>query len=168
MSLCRFKLQEVRTDTKKYPYLLLPSLAKWQECSVNRNNKELLNKGLDCLAKIAADPSLEILASQLVINVIVSSSNLKPFCASKEDVTCNQMIWGYAEADGPWFNANVADSAYQEGDSTKNWLWIRFTELDVGGRNNANAWDAGGSTVAHEVCGLFMVQGCMAAAAVHH
>jgi hypothetical protein len=28
--MCRFKLQEVRSDEQQYPYLLLPSLQAWQ------------------------------------------------------------------------------------------------------------------------------------------
>lgn len=148
---CSFKMQEVRTDAAKYPYLLLPSLSKWQECSINNNNKQLEQKGLECLGKAAAQPSVVILTSQLVINVIISSSPHRPSCSGEQDITCNHTIWGYAQADGPWFNAGTADPNYQEGDSAGNWLWLRFTELDVGGRNNANVWEAGGNTFAHEV-----------------
>ncbi|WIA40342.1 hypothetical protein OEZ86_013709 [Tetradesmus obliquus] len=146
-----FKMQEVRTDAAKYPYLLLHSLSKWQECSINNNNKQLEQKGLECLSKAAAQPSVVILASQLVINVIISSSPHRPSCSGEQDITCNHTIWGYAQADGPWFNAGTADPNYQEGDSAGNWLWLRFTELDVGGRNNANVWEAGGNTFAHEL-----------------
>jgi hypothetical protein len=128
-------------------------LAKWQECSINDNNAgQLLQQGLDCLAQIAAHPSVVTLASKLVINVIVSSSPHKPYCAGAQDVTCNHTIWGFVQADGPWFNAGTAEPDYQEGDSTKNWVWLRFTEFDVGSKNNANSWDAGGNTFAHEVC----------------
>jgi hypothetical protein len=148
---CRFKLQEVRTDVNKFPYLLLPSLAKWQQCSINDYNPQLQQQGFDCLAQIAAHPSVVTLASELVINVIVSSSPYKPHCEGEQDVTCNHKIWGFVQADGPWFNPNVAKPDYQEGDSLKNWMWLRFTEFDVGSKNNANSWDAGGNTFAHEV-----------------
>jgi hypothetical protein len=156
----RFRLQEVRTDPNKYKYLLLPSLAKWQECSVNINSVELANKGLNCLDQIANYTSLVTLASQLVINVIVSSSPDAPYCSDK-DVTCDHTIWGYAQAQGPWSNSYTADPEFQEGNSSNSWVWIRFNMFDIRGRNNAdNAWEGGGSTLAHEVrllCCFFWV-----------
>lgn len=96
---CRFELQEVRYDSKKYPYLLLSTVKDWQDCTGNPSQE---GAGFPCLAQTAAFPEVAALTKKQVINIIVGGSIFPKWCNGTEAESCSSLYSGYTGSIGPW------------------------------------------------------------------
>lgn len=143
---CRFKLQEVRSDVGKYPYLLLSSLSDWQSCSGNPNQEAA---GFPCLKDTAKFPDVSALAEDLVINVLVGGSQITPFCNGTDAEVCTSLYLGYCSAMGPWFMQ--ASPTWREGLSEENWVVVTWDMFAPTVKNAWRFWNGGAVTVAHEL-----------------
>uniref|UniRef100_A0A383WEZ8 Peptidase M43 pregnancy-associated plasma-A domain-containing protein n=1 Tax=Tetradesmus obliquus TaxID=3088 RepID=A0A383WEZ8_TETOB len=145
----QFKFQAVRQDASAHAYLNLGTMQDWQHCTPHPNSDELDARGMACLARLALAPSVARLASRHVINVFVSGSNREDYCA-EDDQVCRHSLAGLAHADGPWWNTTYADKLWREGDSAKNWVWLRWIHFDPDDFNRGE-WQDGGTVLAHEL-----------------
>lgn len=146
-ALIQFELQEVRYDSKKYPYLLLGSLKDWQECTGNPSQEDA---GFPCLAETAQYPEVASLVKKHVINVIVGGSGASPiFCNSTSDDVCGSLYAGYTGSIGPWFMR--PSTSWSENVAAENWIFLTWDEFSPMVRNSKRFWDGGGVTFAHEL-----------------
>jgi hypothetical protein len=141
-----FKLQEVRSDVEKYPYLLLSSLEDWQSCTGNPSQEAA---GFPCLKDTAKFPDVAALAEKLVVNVIVGGSQTSAFCNFTSTEVCSSMYLGYCSAMGPWFTR--PSPTWREGLSEENWVFITWDMFAPSVKNAWRFWDGGGVTLAHEL-----------------
>eukprot|EP00878_Enallax_costatus_P008301 GHUV01008678.1.p1 GENE.GHUV01008678.1~~GHUV01008678.1.p1 ORF type:complete len:306 (+),score=26.08 GHUV01008678.1:518-1435(+) len=141
----QFKLQEVRSDVEKYPYLLLASLSDWQSCSGNPSQEAA---GFPCLRETAKFPDVAVLAQKHVVNVLVSGSQTSAFCNAGDEV-CTSLYLGYCGAMGPWFAR--PSPTWKEGLSEENWVYISWDQFAPSVKNAWRFWDGGGVTLAHEL-----------------
>lgn len=149
----QFKLQEVRHDAKKYPYLWLSSLDSFYTCSTTYDE---IAANFPCLSQTAADPSVAALAAQHVINVFVSGCLPWPNSPGCTPTSKANILLGYSRAIGPWFSADARQRTpgamdWKEGDAGQNWMWLVWDLFDPRIANSPRFNDRGGVTLAHEL-----------------
>lgn len=135
----------MRSDPKKYPYLLLGSLKDWQQCSGNPSQEAA---GFPCLAETAQDPLFAALTKKYVLNVIVGGSSTAPFCNGTKEELCTTLYSGYTGSIGPWFTRPSA--SWSEASTGENWVFITWDMFAPSVRNALRFWDGGAVTLAHE------------------
>lgn len=113
-------MQEVRTDPKQFPYLLMKSLADWQACS---RNDAATDQGMACLEDKATNPNVSSLTSDYVINMLVLGSQSYDLC-QRQDPICNSLALGFANPYGPWFGPGY-DPTWREGLVSQEWVYMQ-------------------------------------------
>eukprot|EP00882_Tetradesmus_deserticola_P002360 GHRQ01002518.1.p1 GENE.GHRQ01002518.1~~GHRQ01002518.1.p1 ORF type:complete len:685 (+),score=199.38 GHRQ01002518.1:243-2297(+) len=143
----QFKLQEVRSDVKKHPYLLLSTLDDWQSCTGNPSQE---TAGFPCLQETAKFPEVAELAEKHVVNVLIGGSQTPMFCnTTASDAVCTTLYYGYTGSIGPWFTQ--ASATWREGLSEENWIVMTWDFFAPEVANSKRFWDGGAVTLAHEL-----------------
>ncbi|WIA42609.1 hypothetical protein OEZ86_008583 [Tetradesmus obliquus] len=143
----QFKLQEVRSDVKQHPYLLLSTLDDWQSCTGNPSQEAA---GFPCLQETAKFPDVAALAEKHVVNVLIGGSQTSLFCnTTAPNSICSTLYFGYTGSIGPWFTK--ASATWREGLSEENWIVMTWDFFAPEVANSKRFWDGGAVTLAHEL-----------------
>eukprot|EP00883_Tetradesmus_obliquus_P014390 jgi/Sobl393_1/7431/SZX73457.1 len=143
----QFKLQEVRSDVKQHPYLLLSTLDDWQSCTGNPSQEAA---GFPCLQDTAKFPEVSALAEKHVVNVFIGGSQTSLFCdTTAADKVCSTLYFGYTGSIGPWFTKS--SSTWREGLSEENWIVMTWDFFAPEVANSKRFWNGGAVTLAHEL-----------------
>jgi hypothetical protein len=143
-----FRLKEVRTDPRQYPYLLTSgTVDDWHRCAPSE-------QGWDAAVKCLQGPADNSDAT-LAVNVIIAGSRVT-FCDTPErQPACGGLFLGYCNAAGPWMGdpaAGLASSTWSEANNPReNWIHMLYEYFSGDLNNRAAVWDGGAATLAHEL-----------------
>jgi hypothetical protein len=113
----QLQLQELRTDPKQYPYLLVPGgLQGWQACTASTA------AGIACVSALMRDNA----AQGYVLNVVLSGSQANADYCNVQDPNdpCGSLALGLSGAAGPWMP--TPNAAWSEDNTALNWVsaWV--------------------------------------------